>query len=73
MCLEGKKYFINLHSSQGKSMHQDGVLHKRYDLNWNNWLRTIPHDTEYFKIKVEQFSLYAPLGMRQGALSIHIP
>lgn len=69
MCLSGKKYYINLHSSDATDQNKVGEFHHRFPFNWNSFLRSIPNDVEYFLVKVN-FSLKATHGLDTGCLSI---
>lgn len=69
MCLSGKKYYINLHSSNATDQNATGEFHHRFPFNWNSFLRDIPHDVKYFLLKVN-FSLRATFGVKAGCLAI---
>ena len=76
MCLTGKKYFVHLHSSQGTPLAgaPNAKAEMRYSsVRLNDILRDEDHSIEYFRVKVEFFSMYLPLGSRQTAIAIHSP
>ena len=76
MCLTGKKYFVHLHSSQGTPLAgaPNAKAEMRYSsVRLNDILRDEDHSIEYFRVKVEFFSMYLPLGSQQTAVAIHCP
>lgn len=74
MCLSGVKYYINLRSDGAlqQSAQTTGEFHHRYAFNWNSFLRDIPHDVKYFKVKVN-FFWNLKHGIDTNAVGIHCP
>lgn len=74
MCLSGIKYYINLRSSDVtlQKAQTSGELLHRFNFNWNSFLRDIPHDVKYFKIKVNYF-WNLKHGLDTNAVAIYCP
>lgn len=74
MCLSGIQYYINLRSDAltQVSAQTTGEYHHRYAFNWNSFLRDLPHNTKYFKVKVN-FFWNLKHGIDANAVAIHCP
>lgn len=74
MCLSGVKYYINLRSSSAtlQKAQTSGEFAHRFSFNWNSFLRNIPHDVKYFRVKVNYF-WHLKHGMDTNAVAIYCP
>lgn len=76
MCLTGRTYRVHLHSSQGTKLGANNLESSRVryeNVRLMDVLRDLPHDVEYFNVKVEYFSTYLPRGLQQEGLTISSP